>query len=95
MIKRSKTWINGLSLIHGLLFVSGIGTLCSCSDFLEITPQETIVLEAQMSYLCREDCAGLCPRCGKDLNEGPCDCPPEVVRTLAPSRRISSISRSS
>ena len=45
MIKRSKTWINGLSLIHGLLFVSGIGTLCSCSDFLEITPQETIVLD--------------------------------------------------
>ena len=45
MIKRSKTWIIGLSFVHGLLFVSGIGTLCSCSDFLEITPQETIVLD--------------------------------------------------
>ena len=22
--------------------------------------------------------AGLCPRCGKDLNAGPCDCPPAV-----------------
>ncbi len=24
--------------------------------------------------LCRPDCAGLCPRCGRDLNEGPCGC---------------------
>jgi uncharacterized protein len=23
---------------------------------------------------CREDCKGFCPNCGKDLNEGPCDC---------------------
>jgi DUF177 domain-containing protein len=25
---------------------------------------------------CREDCAGICPTCGRDLNGGPCDCPP-------------------
>ncbi|MDR2301186.1 MAG: DUF177 domain-containing protein [Deltaproteobacteria bacterium] len=25
--------------------------------------------------LCRDDCAGLCPRCGANLNEGPCYCP--------------------
>lgn len=24
--------------------------------------------------LCKEDCAGLCPHCGADLNEGPCSC---------------------
>ena len=28
-----------------------------------------------MKPLCREDCAGICPSCGKDLNEGQCDCP--------------------
>lgn len=28
--------------------------------------------------LCREDCKGLCPRCGADLNQGPCDCAPEA-----------------
>lgn len=27
-----------------------------------------------MKVLCKEDCAGLCPICGKDLNEGSCDC---------------------
>src|SRR2546422_6619926 len=26
--------------------------------------------------VCRDDCRGLCPRCGKDLNAGPCGCPP-------------------
>ncbi len=33
-------------------------------------------LELQVPYrpLCREDCAGLCPRCGADLNNGPCGC---------------------
>ena len=29
-------------------------------------------------HLCREDCAGLCPRCGKDLNDGPCGCGKEL-----------------
>jgi uncharacterized protein len=28
--------------------------------------------------LCREDCRGLCPRCGADLNLGPCTCEPEI-----------------
>ena len=26
--------------------------------------------------LCRENCAGLCPHCGADLNQGPCRCGP-------------------
>ena len=28
-----------------------------------------------MQPLCRSDCKGLCPRCGKNLNESDCDCP--------------------
>ena len=36
-------------------------------------------LLAQPRYvLCRDDCKGLCPRCGADLNDGPCDCPPQT-----------------
>ncbi len=26
--------------------------------------------------LCRDDCKGICPQCGADLNAGPCDCGP-------------------
>lgn len=36
-------------------------------------------LLAQPRYvLCREDCRGLCPQCGADLNAGACDCPPQT-----------------
>ncbi|MBQ9428683.1 MAG: DUF177 domain-containing protein [Clostridia bacterium] len=35
---------------------------------------EILSLEFPMRILCKEDCKGLCPRCGKDLNDGPCDC---------------------
>jgi uncharacterized protein len=37
--------------------------------------REELALAAQTDLLlCREDCAGLCPKCGADLNAGPCDC---------------------
>jgi uncharacterized protein len=29
--------------------------------------------------VCREECAGICPTCGANLNEGPCGCPQEVA----------------
>lgn len=36
--------------------------------------REELALAAPMFALCRDDCAGLCPRCGADLNAGPCAC---------------------
>ncbi len=39
--------------------------------------REMLLLESPMVPRCREDCQGLCPRCGADLNAGPCGCPPE------------------
>ena len=38
--------------------------------------RELLLLELPMVPHCREDCRGLCPRCGADLNAGPCGCPP-------------------
>ncbi|MDR1737070.1 MAG: DUF177 domain-containing protein [Oscillospiraceae bacterium] len=32
------------------------------------------VLDMEYVNLCAEDCKGLCPQCGADLNSGPCDC---------------------
>jgi uncharacterized protein len=37
--------------------------------------REQLLLQVPMRVLCREDCAGLCPRCRKNLNVGPCGCP--------------------
>jgi uncharacterized protein len=39
--------------------------------------REELILAAPEFPLCREDCRGLCPRCGADLNQGPCGCRPE------------------
>ncbi|MGD2136562.1 MAG: DUF177 domain-containing protein [Gemmatimonadales bacterium] len=39
--------------------------------------REELILALPSYVLCREDCRGLCARCGKELNEGPCDCRPE------------------
>ncbi len=35
---------------------------------------EDLILNLGFVYLCKEDCKGLCPKCGKDLNEGDCGC---------------------
>ena len=40
--------------------------------------RQNVLLALPMVTLCREDCLGLCPQCGHDLNLGPCDCKPEV-----------------
>ena len=32
-----------------------------------------------LAPLCRPDCAGLCPSCGADRNEGPCGCVPAAA----------------
>ena len=32
------------------------------------------ILDMEQKVLCRDDCKGLCPTCGKNLNDGPCGC---------------------
>ena len=41
------------------------------------------ILGMDSKTLCSEDCKGLCPRCGADLNLGPCSCKKEVDPRLA------------
>ena len=41
------------------------------------------VLNMDSKLLCRPDCKGICPRCGKNLNEGACSCRPEIDPRLA------------
>jgi uncharacterized protein len=38
--------------------------------------REELALAVPAYLLCREDCAGLCPKCGADLNAGRCQCAP-------------------
>jgi len=45
-------------------------------DFVDMTPviREEFLLQIPIRPLCSPDCKGLCPNCGKDLNEGSCSC---------------------
>lgn len=45
-------------------------------DEVDITPlvRDTILLAIPIKPLCTPDCRGLCPYCGKNLNEGDCKC---------------------
>lgn len=45
----------------------------------EMIAQE-LLLELPMQPLCREDCPGLCPRCGALKGSPECTCPPESSR---------------
>ncbi len=47
-------------------------------DLLEVVRQDAL-LAAPMHPVCRPDCAGLCPQCGQNLNEGPCDCEVDTI----------------
>ncbi|GAB4565162.1 MAG: DUF177 domain-containing protein [Anaerolineae bacterium] len=42
-------------------------------DMTEVVRQD-LLLALPLHPLCRDDCAGICPYCGQNLNEGPCDC---------------------
>lgn len=42
-----------------------------------------IVMETPFVVLCREDCKGLCPHCGANLNEGDCGCAEKMASVAA------------
>lgn len=48
----------------------------SDDGFLDIAPllREEIVTNTPIGILCKADCAGLCPTCGQNLNDGTCEC---------------------
>jgi uncharacterized protein len=45
---------------------------------MDLDVDQLVRLEVLMGWplkvLCREDCKGICDRCGKNLNDGACDC---------------------
>ena len=47
-------------------------------DHVDLEPlaRETLLLELPLAPLCRQECRGLCPTCGADLNQGACRCAP-------------------
>ena len=47
-------------------------------DLDELVYSEVLV-SLPMKHLCNEGCKGICPKCGKNLNEGKCGCPEKEI----------------
>lgn len=60
------------------------GTSCDLSEMLH----HEIVLSLPMKPLCSEDCKGLCPECGTNLNERDCDCAASRTATTDFGRKL-------
>ena len=46
------------------------------------------VLNLDSKLLCKEDCKGMCHRCGKNLNDGPCNCQKELDPRFAALKQL-------
>lgn len=46
------------------------------------------VLNLDSKLLCKEDCKGLCPQCGRNLNDGPCNCRKELDPRFAALKQL-------
>ena len=57
---------------------------------IDLTPavREELLLAAPRYVLCRDDCRGLCPQCGKDLNTSSCDCAPATDMRWQPLKAL-------
>ena len=58
-----------------------------CADLEDIV-RTVFVLNMDSKLLCKPDCKGLCCRCGKNLNEGPCDCGKELDPRFAALKQL-------
>lgn len=78
----------GMEQEDGIILFSG--------DIIDFTAtiRDNLIAALPMKALCRENCRGLCPRCGQDLNQGECNCPKlEVDPRLAVLGKLLNIKR--
>ena len=57
-----------------LLCLVFIAVTVYCDNAVCVFVYNEILMRFPMKTLCREDCKGLCLKCGKNLNEGECGC---------------------
>jgi len=51
------------------------------NDIIDLEPEvvKSLIMALPMKVLCDQDCHGLCPSCGKNLNTGKCGCSQEKI----------------
>jgi uncharacterized protein len=57
-----------------------LGLIPYSGDEIDFRPdlEQEIIMAIPQQPLCQETCQGLCPVCGRNLNQGSCDCVPPV-----------------
>ena len=55
---------------------------------LEDIIRTVFVLNLDSKLLCKPDCQGMCCRCGKNLNDGPCSCQKELDPRFAALKQL-------
>jgi len=84
-LKEEKTFTHKLAQT---LMDEGNDDYIETPDFtveLDETVISDILLNLPSKNLCKEDCKGLCPHCGKNLNGGACGC---EIKTVDPRMEI-------
>ncbi|MFA5138970.1 MAG: DUF177 domain-containing protein [Elusimicrobiota bacterium] len=61
---------------HLVRFAAQVEETYPSSGFVDIAEdlRQAVLLELPSRSLCAPACKGLCPRCGRNLNDGPCAC---------------------
>jgi uncharacterized protein len=65
-------------------------------DYVDLSPliSEQLLLSLPSHLLCHDECRGLCPRCGINLNHAQCDCATEFADSRFAALRGLKVSRS-
>jgi len=75
-------------------FDEEVDTAEIADGMLDITElvKDTLIAAQPIKNLCKADCRGLCPTCGKNLNDGECDCnKTKIDPRLAPMLKFKGI----
>ena len=59
----------------------------NAADLADIV-RTVFVLNMDSKLLCKDDCKGLCCKCGKNLNNGPCGCQKELDPRFAALKQL-------
>jgi uncharacterized metal-binding protein YceD (DUF177 family) len=77
--KNSRIVLDSFVMKNSILIYDSIKNGNDYTVELDETVREEFVLSFPTKHLCSEECLGLCPVCGKDLNTEKCSCNDKTV----------------
>jgi uncharacterized protein len=71
-------------------YIDSHAVIIDSSNQLDLTELVSglVLMNLPMKSLCKDDCRGICAKCGEDLNEGECGCSPDIDPRLAKLKEL-------